>query len=764
VVNLRKLVSLKIFALCCVISLRLVAQQGGTSIGVVIPKDLARGEQASGSVVLNPGSYTNIPGVRVITAGAPAQAGGAGPALNHYQIELNGLIHAADYPFVFTTGDFLGLRLKAEGGPEIQPININLAPAPGSTWSQPSQFTAPPIAQAGSLQIIHGPFSGDSSQTSVNINGSEARVIAESPRALFYLIPDNIPPGPAEVDLKERQQRCRLKIWVIGLQMSADRLQLKRGESTAFHVKITGADTIPKEAWSGAGEVPELVDISTVRKFLPDFKPPASSQPGILLLIIENKTPGVVSMSNGDHIALTFSQASKSFEYHGSLHSKQTGGFGVDGVLIPFLHELPCQNAGPGNTVEVASNTGDDNAGKNRGEGQNSGTGGDKGGSTSTSGEGKPGQPGQSTTPSQGNTPGSSTTNGPNTGQTDNGKSGTGTTSGGGSTGKNPPSTSGNPNTPTTPENPNTPTTPGQPEIPKTPSTPTPTGTPTNDKNEQKDCPQRGKGCVALIIDFSNDYSFEFDMSTIAEKFTKAGCDTDYVTPKFKTIPKESTFSTPTAEEVKAAQDHNQAEWDAINAAIERHRQKVAKGVEIAIELTNGHGGESAAGLPCGDVEPADWFGSYVRRDDFHLGNYKAANKNVCSWFTADLTCYGGLTPKVVDELENLTTATCNKASAIACGNHAGWEADGSMSSATSTETCNNGNVWWQSSYVKDALDAEIKRRDAGQKADYSAFIQQLHSKTVESTTARYTDRGYAKDHPPMHARGGYGEKSSGTE
>jgi hypothetical protein len=65
---------------------------------------------------------------------------------------------------------------------------------------------------------------------------------------------------------------------------------------------------------------------------------------------------------------------------------------------------------------------------------------------------------------------------------------------------------------------------------------------------------------------------------------------------------------------------------------------------------------------------------------------------------------------------------------------------------------------------VKDALDAEIKRRDAGQKADYSAFIQQLHSKTVESTTARYTDRGYAKDHPPMHARGGYGEKSSGTE
>ena len=83
------------------------------------------------------------------------------------------------------------------------------------------------------------------------------------------------------------------------------------------------------------------------------------------------------------------------------------------------------------------------------------------------------------------------------------------------------------------------------------------------------------------------------------------------------------------------------------------------------------------------------------------------------------------------------------------------------MSSAKSTDTCTNASVWWQSGYVKDALDAEIKRRAAGQNKDYSELIKALHSSTVESTTARYTDRGYAKDHPPVHARGGYGEKSS---
>lgn len=758
--NFRKRTAFQTLVLCCIAALPMMAQQGGTSVGVVIPKDLGRGEQASGSVVLNPGNYTNIPGVQVITATIPSAQTGSTLALNNFQVELNGRTQPANHPFTFTVGDDLGLRLKSAAAPEIQPVNINLALAPGSTLTQRVQFTAPPIALAGSLQIIHGPFDGDSSNTSVNVNGNEARVIAESPRALFYLIPDNVAPGPAQVDVREKQNRCRLRIWVIGLQMSADRLHLKRGESTAFHVKITGAETIPKEAWSGGGEVSELVDFSTVRRFLPDFKPPTASQPGFLLLTIENKSTDVVSMSHGERIALTFSEGSTNFEYHGSLHSRQTGGFNVDGMLVPFLHELPCQDSGPGNTVEVASNAGDDNAGKRGGE-QHTGTSTGKDGGTATSGDGKSGQ----SSTSQGKTPGSSTTTGSgNAPQGDNGKPGSGTTSGGSSTTGNPPTTTGKSNTPATPDNPNTPTSPGNPEIPKVPTTPPPSGTPTNDKDEQKDCPQRGKGCVALIIDFSADYSFEFDMSTIAEKFSKAGCDTDYVTPKFKTVPKESIFSTPSAAEVAAAQNHNQKEWDAINAAIAKHREKVSKGVEVAIELTNGHGGDSIAGLPCGDVEPGDWFGNYVRRDDFHQGNYRAANKNVCSWFTADLTCYGGLTPKVVDELENLTTATCNKASAIACGNHAGWEADGSMSSATSTETCNNGNVWWQSSYVKDALDAEIQRREAGQKADYSAFIQQLHSKTVESTTARYTDRGYAKDHPPVHARGGYGEKSSGTD
>ena len=632
-------------------------------------------------------------------------------------------------------------------------------------------------------------------------------VIAESQNSLFYLVPENTPPGPTDVLVKDKDRKTRFRIAVLSLQMNADKLNLMKGESTAFHVQVKGAESLPPESWWG-GEA-QGGDMETLHKLLPNFHAPSGLDRGYLVLIIENLSPNVV-MSGGQKIALTFTYPQNGkYGYDGTLTATKAGGFQVDGTLIPFLRKQPGVGVpvdGPataadsqtasalrnkaqqlrthsdtlrqhnsGNTdstvrKKIEDEIAHDNANADQfdqlaydleeasikiANGQDSSTISDlrKDANNQLNNGNGPVLQAQNDEPQVPAKPGDTpdrpgTTSKPNTpGET--------------------PHTTDKPKTPGSTERPQTPETPHTPTTPETPKTPTntpktPDDSTTNKKrDEHNDCPQRGKGCVALVIDFSADYSFEFDMSTIAKKFTDAGCDTDYVTPKFKEVPKESMFSTPTAEEIKAAQDYNQKQWDSVNDAEKKHREKVSKGVEIAIEITNGHGGDAMPGLACGDVEPNDWRGSYLRRDDFHQGNYKAANKNVCSWFTADLTCYGGLTPKVVDELENLTTATCKAASTIACGNHAGWEADGSMSSATSSETCTNGSVWWQSGYVKDALNAEIKRRAAGQNKDYSALIQALHSSTVESTTARYTDRGYAKDHPPVHARGGYGEKST---
>ena len=52
-----------------------------------------------------------------------------------------------------------------------------------------------------------------------------------------------------------------------------------------------------------------------------------------------------------------------------------------------------------------------------------------------------------------------------------------------------------------------------------------------------EDCPQRGKGCIALIIDYSKQTWTEADFEGVNDDIGKAGCPTMYVTPKFKPNP-----------------------------------------------------------------------------------------------------------------------------------------------------------------------------------------------------------------------------------
>src|SRR5262249_30317518 len=281
--------------------------------------------------------------------------------LPDFQIQINaGPMQPANLPFIFTASDKLDVRMKPVGAPDWQavPLSISLSPGSGAPVLL-HDFTTSPIAQFGLPAVIHGPFGGDCTQTSIHIGGRTAPLIAESQHALFYWLPE-ITPGPALIELQDGKQRSRLKTWALGLQMSADRLKLMKGESTAFHVVVLGAETIPEEAWSGGGVVPELEDLDSIHRFLPDFRPPGPSSPGVLLLTIENKSPSIVTMGQGERVALTFTRPSSSggkMEYHGRLVSKQAGAFNVGAVLIPFLHEQRGESVGQSDNTQVAGNT-----------------------------------------------------------------------------------------------------------------------------------------------------------------------------------------------------------------------------------------------------------------------------------------------------------------------------------------------------------------------------------------------------------------------
>jgi hypothetical protein len=662
-----------------VLSLTLSAGAGAqkppvVDVGVVVPRDVISGETVSGSVVTNPNDFAKIAGLRVVKGQLPGVPG-ATPAnlLSNFSLRIaNGAVLPADHPFLFTVTKDLNIRIFRTGGREDEGWSTRVPLLEGAPPAFPAfkSFSMPPMNLAGALQRIHGPFSGDSDRTMIQVNNVTVPVLAESPRGLFCLIPNTMPPGPANWTIRDLNRTVHIRTWVLALEMSADRLKLMKGESTAFHVFIRGVETIPREAWFGSGEVPEFIDPEVIRTFLPNFTPPTPSQPGVLVLTLENMSTGTVNMSGGDRLAFTFGYGQGKYEHHGTITAKRAGSFNVDGTLIPFLHD---QSEQVDNPPTVANN--------------------DKV--------------------------------------------------------ENPPV--------------------------HTPSaTPTPIAS-TEKKKKEEDCPQRGKGCVALVIDFSHNVTWEFDMESLSKKLKAAGCDTDYVAPDLWEIPLPQTYgyegvasytTKPDPKEQEKAREHNTPEWKKIRDAIAAHREKVAKGVELAIEIVNGHGTEAGKleHTACGNWEWKEYTGDYLYRSEFHSGNYRAANKNVCGWFTSDFACYGGLTPKVVDELNNLATSTCSQASTIACPIHAGWEADSSTSTATNTETCSNGSIGWQKSYIGDPLDAEADRRKnlpAGSPSSYSGLIDALRGKAGESSTSRYADRGYAKDKLPAHTRGGYGEESS---
>jgi hypothetical protein len=242
-------------------------------VGVVLPQDVITGEMVSGSIIVNPNDYAAIPGLHVVKGQVPGVAGST-PAnlLSFYSLRIgvSATTVPADHPFSFIVTNELLITMFRTGGKAEDgwSTTIPLSPTSGQSPA-PKGFSLPPLNLAGALQRIHGPFSGDSNRTVIRVNSLPARLLVESPRGVYCFIPANVQPGAADWVIHDHERSVRLRSWLLALQMSADKLKLMKGESTAFHVVIKGVETIPQEAWFGSGEVPDFIDPpSFVNSFL----------------------------------------------------------------------------------------------------------------------------------------------------------------------------------------------------------------------------------------------------------------------------------------------------------------------------------------------------------------------------------------------------------------------------------------------------------------------------------------------------------------
>ncbi len=316
-----------------------------TLVGVVVSPRTYRNERTTVTLVTDPKTYEKVHDVVVLTATVPLRRGADGKTV------LEGTtVRIGDGPSYPATDPVPCDPPKDGGRPRIvvtpaggKPVTVGEVPVvPGDAPAAPVETTGPSTCTPGGTITLRGPFGGDGRATRVTVGGRAVPVVTETPREAVVTVPSDLPAGPVEVVVREGTHERRLVVPAIRLRMSADRLSLLRGESTAFRVSVEGLGSIPAAMWAG-GPDPAALDRTALDRAAPGFRVPPREGPGVLVLAIENGSKGTVTIqkSVNEAVVLTIERgavpASGTYEYRGTIQSLKDGTFRVSGTVVPLL-------------------------------------------------------------------------------------------------------------------------------------------------------------------------------------------------------------------------------------------------------------------------------------------------------------------------------------------------------------------------------------------------------------------------------------------
>ncbi|MCP5046689.1 MAG: hypothetical protein GY940_05930 [bacterium] len=209
-------------------------------IKVNLPADTAAGDRISGTVIAEP------------TGKTPKKQQKNLGVLNGYVVEIEEVedkqIPAGkkwdSWVVPAAIGTALHLVFKDGKGKEVGRTEVPVSPGPVETI--PGNFELPTIGQAGKPLRCPGPFDGNLNSTAVRIGGTEAELLAESPRGLV-IRPSSDVTGPTEINLQEQGTQLKGKINICAVTLSADKTSLKVGENATLTVTVKGLEGIEEE-------------------------------------------------------------------------------------------------------------------------------------------------------------------------------------------------------------------------------------------------------------------------------------------------------------------------------------------------------------------------------------------------------------------------------------------------------------------------------------------------------------------------------------
>lgn len=211
------------------------------------------------------------------------------------------------------SGEIVDLVLRDPKGNEVTKTDFPVSPPPAYTppaKPQAGDYNLPTIGQAGRPVEMTGPFDGELVNTEVKIGGSQTGILTQSPRKTVVESPRDVI-GLTDIELTDGDVTVKGQYRSVALKLSADKLELKKGERTTLTVQVLGLQGLKEE-----------IPIS-----------------------LENKSPTVVSMEGGESQTVTVHPEEVGpegiYTISKTLTGIQTGPFSISARISPEYMLVP---------------------------------------------------------------------------------------------------------------------------------------------------------------------------------------------------------------------------------------------------------------------------------------------------------------------------------------------------------------------------------------------------------------------------------------
>jgi hypothetical protein len=209
-------------------------------VSVYLPNMLRKGDRISGTVMAEPSGKNDRQWEKNKTA------------LHGYVVEIEEAPEneaAVDKDFfkwtipATITGGIIHYVLKDENGKTVATEEMEVAEVLDVLPSG-EELAVPPAIVPGSLVPARSHiFDGDLMNTWIKTGDRPAFILAESPREAFFVCPEDVI-GPQTIMVVEGNEIQKAETNVVAIDMTADRTNLVRGESTEVTVFISGLEGI----------------------------------------------------------------------------------------------------------------------------------------------------------------------------------------------------------------------------------------------------------------------------------------------------------------------------------------------------------------------------------------------------------------------------------------------------------------------------------------------------------------------------------------